>query len=741
MESCGRLRPYPERNGLLEFMDVECIPLFREARRRPPSEFYLPITSIRSMKNTLLTSLVLLSLCTCVRAQADIPVSHPVDFISKFQDIHVATDGSGLVVGRCGVIRETMTDGAMWETIVSPTEANLESVACPPSGCATALVLAEDGLYRRTISSDWVSIDSPNAAFSFGTLHWLTAGVVLHETNGESFYRSADGGLTWAEIPLTDFERGNFAFIGTTDFYFWDGNALQRSTDGGATHTAVGYVHPNRVDRQAWLDEDNGWLFDSERIFYRTSDGGQTWIRLQEDSPLTSVNWFEALSETHLVGAQIVTTRLESLDGGVTWTRTSFLEQGNRRVNPRYHRRGNEFFTAGDGSQILYSPADFTDWRELDPFERTDRVTRIKMASTEIGYAIAGSRLLVMTDGMNWALSPSSIAGSNRDMAVLEDGRVVVTGSSAMRISADQGQTFTSWGPADLLQSGEYGLLISRKPNGNYYLLGADHATETSDNGANWIVHNHNSELSYHGLYWISNEIGYAFTRQQHFAKTTDGGQSWTVGDAPARNLEGIWFTDEMNGWVSSASRRWTTSDGGATWTPQNQDGGYNYQMADNGDLFVATYLGGNNGAITWSKDNGDTWRQLNFNCYAYRAGDMTPDGKYFWTGGDGGFLVRHDLEALIENANSVRRPAAPVYTSITAYPNPTAGQATLELPTGAPAGSVSLHDLSGRVVRALTTPTAVERVDLSLTGLPAGVYVLRWRAGQLAGRTRLVKH
>lgn len=693
---------------------------------------------------THLSLLFVLLLGTCgpaqngLQAQVNIPVSHPVDFISKFQDIHVDDQGTGFVAGRCGALRQTVTDGQMWETVDAPTDDDLLSVSCPPAGCATALLLSDQQLFRLS-GGTWTEVNSPAAALG-GTLHWQTADVVIHETTGSSLWRSVDAGLTWAEVVYPTSQRGNLTLLNNGTIYAWFAISLYVSTDFGASFAAVGYSHSTNISKQTWLDDQRGWLFDTDRLFYGTTDGGQTWTLLNAESQLNSVNWFEALSETHLVGAQITTQRLESVDGGVTWTRGTFLEGGNRRVNERYHRRGDAFFTVGDGSQILYSAADFADFEELDPFPRNDRIQHIVMASDTEGYALTGRQLLATTDGLTWSVI-NTFSRFYTDLLVLEDGRLVILTSSASEVSADGGMTFTPWVPTGLVPNGEYGAKWSRKPNGDFYLLGSNYATVSSDGGVTWTAINHNSDVSYNGLFWVTDDIGYAFTRQRHFAKTSDGGQSWTISEAPTTNLEGIWFNDELNGWVSNANTRYFTTDGGENWIFASGEGGYDFQLhPEDGSILVARYLGGNNGEISRSTDNGQTWRSLNYNCFAYRAGAATPNGKYFWTGGDGGFLVRHDLDALIEASNSTRAVNGIQYAALEAFPNPTGGLVEVLLPSVSSTGTLGVYDLTGREVarRPVARGSVRELVDLST--LSVGVYVLRWQAGGQAGRVRVVK-
>lgn len=78
--------------------------------------------------------------------------------------------------------------------------------------------------------------------------------------------------------------------------------------------------------------------------------------------------------------------------------------------------------------------------------------------------------------------------------------------------------------------------------------------------------------------------------------------------------------------------------------------------------------------------------------------------------------------------ASILATQAATKAGNLTLAPNPTmAGRTTLTLATPLPhAQPVSVHDALGRVVRQLVVPAATKSTELNLTGLPAGVYVVR---------------
>lgn len=683
--------------------------------------------------NFLLPLLLSLFLCTGVRAQSDIPVSYPTDFITQFQDIHVDDTGTGLAVGTCGVIRRTTNSGAMWTSFSSPVDGQIESVACPPSGCSTALIVDSEGFHRLE-NGTWSAVSYPDFTGD-GQLHWLSENIVINDYGSITLDRSTDGGRTWSTVDLAANPNTEIAVLDATTLMIFVNNTLYKSTDAGATFQTVGYTHPVAVREQTWLDADRGWLFDGDRLFYGTTDGGQSWTLLNATSQLTSVNWMVALSETYLVGAQVTTQRLESRDGGVTWSRGNFLDGGNERINEKYHRRGNEFFTVGNQNQLLYSPADFENFEELDPYGREDRIEEITFVSNTLGYALSGSELKVTTDaGVNWVTRNLPRVG--RKLGNLENGDLIILTDNQPQISTDQGMTFNDWLPAGIFDGTPN--VIVRKPNGNIYLLGTNGAYESSDEGQNWTVFSHTNDFQPTAAFFVDNNNGYAVGRSSQYATTTDGGQNWTTGTGPANNSVDVYFTDADNGWVSDASTRYVTSDRGMTWTRDPaRNGGYDYTVrSTDGSILVSRFASGNNGEVARSRDNGATWDVIAFNCFSYRGGGITPDGRYWFSSGDG-FIVRHDLEALLV---SNRRVDATPAIRLRAFPNPGNGAFTLELPMISTSATVEVFDGSGRFLQQQLVLPGQERMSLNLEQVPAGVYLVRWTAGGQLGRVRVVK-
>jgi photosystem II stability/assembly factor-like uncharacterized protein len=570
-----------------------------------------------------------------------------------------------------------------------------------------------------------------------GQIHWLTDQVVVHESTGDSYHRSTDGGMNWSEVPYITFQQSNMAFVNNQNGYVFVDDKLYETTDLWETLDSIGYTHPVDVRRMAWLDMDKGWLFDADRLFYATTDGGKSWVLLNEESQLTSVNWFVALSETHLVGAQVTTSRLESTDGGVTWTRNSFLENGNKRINEKYHQKGDAFFTVGNQSQLLYSSSEFKDFVELDPYDRQNRLGPIAFTSDDVGYVLAGIEVKVTIDGgQSW--SNVTLPEVGRDLEVLSDGSLVVLASGRSVRSSDLGVTFTEWLPDALTPANENPTKFGRKPNGDIYLMSSNYGYLSTDGGETFSAIQTDHGFTVTGLFFLDADNGYAVGSQSQYASTTDGGQSWTIGAGPANNLVNLYFTDADNGMATTARNRYVTSDRGQTWTNAGSTGGYDFTLnPTDGSILTARFGSGNTGELVRSDDQGATWSIIAFNCFSYRAGAITPSGRYYYTSGDG-FIVRHDLDAISVSTKSLSKINV---NALQVYPNPVTDIINVEIPNSDIQSVVQVFHTSGHKLNEVNIQPGQNRFQLSMTNYPAGIYFIQWVAKNETGQARVIKN
>ncbi len=134
----------------------------------------------------------------------------------------------------------------------------------------------------------------------------------------------------------------------------------------------------------------------------------------------------------------------------------------------------------------------------------------------------------------------------------------------------------------------------------------------TYDGGASWTELWTGEDQGLEAMSFPSQNTGYVGGWNQYFAKTTDGGNTWTT-QTPVPDVyiyTGIKFKDEMNGVVTAQTDTgvavYLTNDGGATWTEGSGLTGVPYKLTyvSGNTYFLVT----NGGDILKSTDNGLTW-------------------------------------------------------------------------------------------------------------------------------------
>lgn len=685
------------------------------------------------MKRILL--ILLLACPVLLMAQLD-GVVHPKNFDTKFQDVYIDGNDFGFAVGTCGVVASTQDAGVSW-TVLPALEGEYDfyAVTCPNDDCNEAVIGGEGALFKRRPNGSFNLLGS-GADYTVYHFHQLSGSTVIGDGENTTYLRTTDGGNNWTlithpEIPNTEMAFGD----SNTGYYMSSNNDLRKTTDAGLTWTNTGFNFSNDDIRTLYFrDANNGWFQTGRsRSFWRTTDGGQTWTDLEVTDGPRAALYLESFSETHLVCLALVNDLWESLDGGVTWTRGEFPDDsGTRPGFYNYHRRGDEFFIPSDAGEIFYSPAGFTDWEALFGGNR-GRVTNIAFGSNEVGVAAGFSGLSLITkDGGDTWEELNEVGGFTRATDihfVSEDEFFILYSNGDPKVSRDQGETFSTLiiNPQNNRQNYTQ---MERLPSGRLYAYGSDSNAYSDDGGDTWTLTNSPSLFQAETMTFLDDQVGFAGGLQGQVGRTLDGGMTWTEVTKPGSNSSGItslYFTSADEGYVSTTSVQYRTTDGGQTWETNRDAGGSAYVASPNGTaIYAARYESGNNGTFRRSTDGGQSFEILDYNCTALRSGGLTPDGKFYFTGGDGGHIRKHDIDRLVPVRNN-----RVVAERLKVYPNPAHGQTTIELPVQGTSTVLTVFAADGRGIKQLAVPAGTERFRMDLTGIHPGIYLLSWTGAQ----------
>jgi photosystem II stability/assembly factor-like uncharacterized protein len=215
------------------------------------------------------------------------------------------TDENVMYAGADDELKRTTNGGATtadWTSINTGVHADQQDIAFDPQDSKRIFLANDGGIYRSSNrGTDWTFASGTLAITQFYDIDIserdrdIIAGGA--QDNG-IYYRNASG--TWRNIPWGD---GTQVAVDPTDpqiFYFSSQNGLptylERSVDGGASHQPLG---------QAGLSGSSPWITiikleprdpiadpaDNRVVFvcstnelFRSSDGGQTWSRVEDGS-------------------------------------------------------------------------------------------------------------------------------------------------------------------------------------------------------------------------------------------------------------------------------------------------------------------------------------------------------------------------------------------------------------------------------------------------------------------------
>lgn len=226
----------------------------------------------------------------------------------------------------------------------------------------------------------------------------------------------------WHEIstpvtdPITDlFFVNNQVGYGTTS-----AGVVLKTTNGGASWTDWD-IEATYLSSIWFTNESNGFALTtsltSDRLFYHTTDGGQTWTKITSSLPIPKGGnqiFFTDAQTGYIAGATgTIAYLLKSTDGGTTWqskgTFTYPLTSvffSNSTVGYVGDKKGNIFKTTDAGET----------WNQVHDAQFDDVIQGFSFPSENIGYSVGetNGHVFKTTDGgNNWVetdqIYPSSL--------------------------------------------------------------------------------------------------------------------------------------------------------------------------------------------------------------------------------------------------------------------------------------------------------------------------------------------
>lgn len=304
---------------------------------------------------------------------------------------------------------------------------------------------------------------------------------------------------------------------------------------------------------------------------------------------------------------------------------------------------------------------------------------------------------------------------------------------------------------------------------------------KTTDGGATWTPSH--TGYAYSAMEWIDDQICYVSTWQGILVKTTNAGATWTIVTTPHDdvNIFSIQFFNEETGFALNTDYDlMSTTDGGETWTTMVHYGLRNFHFltpsigfgvnafgeigktTDGGLTFdftptefediklndvhflnddIGYVIGGldctggdciQSPVLLTTNNGGETWitnaHPLEGMARGFYEVSISPNGTPFIAGSDK-MVLKNALFSGLEEALTTE--------TISAYPNPSNGDFTLNVPLATE--TINITNLLGQNVKTINT-LQNNQIQISLDDVTAGLYLIKLldRDGILIGTCKI---
>ena len=469
------------------------------------------------------------------------------------------------------------------------------------------------GLWRTVDGGlNWSAVtsvpDATGVVFSFfGGVTWVDANVVLIHGAGGKILRSADQGVTWADVSPAGFVDNwldmafNAAGVGVA---VGPNGKVARSTDGGASWQGVNTPMPEPGTAVAFADSTTVVVMGNLSQSMRSTDAGATW---------TAGFWFGASSLYRLrfssptfglAVSAISGLTLRTTDGGETWARTGGGTIDENVTGMAASPSGNVVLAGSLGRDLLRSADGGATWAHP-------------------AFSLVGLQF-----------QKPSFATEQRVIAIQSSGRIA--------LSVDAGQTWSI--TYDRL--GQIGLTNTTIASATVGLVVGDNGLilRTVDGGSTWAPVTSGTTLPLKSVGCLTATVCLAGGFDGALLRSTNGGATWSVARLPVTaggsQIRTIARFNDTTAVLAVDDGLWRSADAGLTWTRvYTPTGGSQLGVSFNsaGTGIAVGYDG-----ILRSTDQGLTWAKQSVPAPSYLNAVVWVSATTVLVGGDGGAILRN---------------------------------------------------------------------------------------------------
>lgn len=569
------------------------------------------------------------------------PIGNPIN------DVFFLDATQAWAVGDAGSILHSSDGGITWTAQASGVTARLTSVGFFDRlngwaiGAPNTIVHTADGGTTWTAQATGSWLWDYSSVIATGPTSALIANAYA------ASQQTSDAGMTW-----TTTSAGSLA-ARTTGTLWWSGSGgLYRSTDLGKTLALSLPLNGVPQWNVAFADDlrglvvqyDYGYESTPRVRVWRTTDGGLSWQASQTsglpDYVLPGLYGLALSADGHgalSTGAGSYGTA----DNGATWfpivsPGTWFTAQGvfDSRTFWSIDSNGAAHLTRDQGAT----------WATLAVPNETTGVSKLQVAPDGALWLVYGDRRYRSGDhGATWQRVLGQEAAENQShvlalwftdakhgLAYASDGWLLDTGDGGQTWSRHPFAGVNTWNPAPAR-------IQFADPKTGWITTGGSFA-RTTDGGASWSQASGPSSLI--DFRFIDTNRGWAVDGSNAIWRTSDGGLSWSRLASVTPQLRSIAFVDASVGVaVGDLGSILRTEDGGMTWSAR--------ASGTAAQLWRVVFVGKNdawaigvNGTVVKSSDAGKTWAPVPVPASAALNDIHFADAKHGWIVGEAGTVL-----------------------------------------------------------------------------------------------------
>ncbi len=552
---------------------------------------------------------------------------------------------------------------------------------------------------------------------------------------------TSDAGKTWSRIEnILEADYQKMYFINNQTGLLSSSIGLFKTSDGGETWVLINDAVYD-ISYFKFFDENNGYIW-GKYFIYSTTDGGAKWKAEYSGSFDKEINSIDIFENGFVIGVGNYGVIKRTTDNGYTWENQHKGIGINENLNKIQFINENTGWLISEDGLIFKTINAGKSWFELTKFFKNKSIYYYNFFDENTGIFS-----VIQNAGYNYNTILYKTTNGGADWFELYEF------NNSMVFCFHNENIF--WA--------HYFTYDNEKKDYDSYLY------KTTDGGINWDYPKYFKDIYISSLEFTDENFSSFITNKTKYKGlyvTTNGGDDWkTIKLDSNLTITNYSFIDENNILVGSKGGILKTTDGGESWDNIQLDSNETYSVKSFINDSTCWALAGIGLPLTFKShykttNQGESWEKkfdsTNFNgikffdelngyVYSTKLGSIfkTTDGgdswvnfntgtnqslSFYFTGkdngwaiGDSGILLHYSCtETAVEDALPFSES-----TDFQIFPNPATNQITLSIPEEQNINSISIFNSLGMEVKRIE-PTEIigkSKITISTANLPGGLY------------------